>query len=93
MNNEKKELNLDEMAMVNGGEAGEEGGVDQEEGEEMEKPEIDPNALYNIYKKIELDLSKKEKNLKEYFVLYIPDTFSSYVSFRFPFCRFEGRLP
>ena len=54
----------------NGGEAAE------EEGEEMEKPEIDPNALYNIYKKIELDLSKKEKNLKEYFVLYIPDTFS-----------------
>ena len=54
----------------NGGEAAE------EEGEEMEKPEIDPNALYNIYKKIELDLSKKEKNLKEYLVLYIPDTFS-----------------
>jgi len=40
----------------------------------MEKPEIDPNALHNIYTKIDLDLSKKEKNLKEYLVLYIPDS-------------------
>jgi len=70
INEAKKEK---EDFIKNGGEAAEEG-YEGEEGEEMEKQEKDPNALYNIYKKFELDLSKKEKNLKEYLVLYIPES-------------------
>ena len=55
------------------GEGGEEGG---EEVEEEERPEIRTDVVCNIYKKIELDFSKQDKNLKEYLVLFIPDSYT-----------------
>ena len=55
-------------------EEGGEGG--REEEEEVERAEIKKDAIFNIYKKIELDFSKKEKILKEYLVLYIPEEYT-----------------
>ena len=52
-------------------------GEGREEGEEEEeRPEIRGDVICNIYKKIELDFSKKDKVLKEYLVLYIPDSYT-----------------
>ena len=50
----------------------EEGG--EEGGEEEERAEIKKDAIFNIYKKIELDVSKNV--LKEYLVLYIPEEYT-----------------